>query len=126
MIKSGVTEGISAVRILRLVVYTFSILLIQAHFVTRLPYQALRADLLLPLMFGIAAEWPPTAGLLWACFWGFLADNFSGMFWGLHVGSYVMAVCLVHMASERFDCQNPFYQMCLVGLCAAGQSVAIG
>ncbi|MFZ2445962.1 MAG: rod shape-determining protein MreD [Syntrophobacteraceae bacterium] len=118
--------AISAGLIARIVLYTFFVLLLQVHLVSRLPYPALRTDLLLPLMFVVAVEWPPVAGLIWASFWGFLADNFSGQFWGLHVGSYTVAVCLVHMASEKFDCHNPVYQMCLVGLCALGQSIALG
>jgi rod shape-determining protein MreD len=117
---------ISVGRIVKIVLYTFFILLLQAHLVPRLPYPALRADLLLPLMFGIAVVWTPVGGLLWAAFLGFVVDNFSGEFWGLHVGSYMVAVCLVHMASEKFDCYNPVYQMGLVGLCALGQSVALG
>jgi len=109
----------------RIVLYTFLVFLVQAHFVARLPYPALRADLLIPLMFWIGVEWSPLGGLLWALLWGFVVDNFSGTFWGLHVGSYMVAVCLVNMASERFDYQNPIYQMCLVGVCAVGQSLGL-
>ncbi len=119
-------SAFSVVRQSRLVLYTLLVLLVQAHFVSRLPYPALRADLVLPLMFGAGALWSPIAALLWASFWGFVVDNFSGEFWGLHVGSYMMAVCLVYMASDRFDCCSPVYQMCVVGICAAGQSIAIG
>lgn len=118
--------AISLSRMIKIILYTFFVLLVQAHLVSRLPYPALRTDLLLPLMFPVAMEWSPFAGLVWALFWGFVADNFSGEFWGLHVGSYCVAVCVVHMASDKFDCQNPLYQMCLVGLCAAGQAVAMG
>lgn len=120
------TPGLTAGRIVSFFLYTFFILLLQAHVNPRLPYPALRTDLLLPLMFAVAVEWPPVSGLLWASFWGFVVDNFSGEFWGLHVGSYMVTICLVHMASEKFDCRNPLYQMGLVGLCSLGQSVALG
>ncbi len=127
MIRTGqTTTEFQFGRAAWIVVYTFFAMLIQIHLVSQLPYQALRIDLLLPLMFAAAVGWSPLGGLIWAAFWGFLADNFSGQFWGLHVGSYAVAVCLVHMASERFDCYNPFYQMGLAGLCAMGQSVALG
>ncbi len=109
-----------------IIAYTFFLLLAQAHLFSRLPYPAMRADLLLPAIFGAAVEWPPVAGLLWAVFWGFVMDAYSGEFWGFHVGSYVVTTCLVHTAYEKFDFQNPLYQMCFVGLCALGQSVALG
>jgi rod shape-determining protein MreD len=110
----------------KVVAYTLVLLLVQAHVVTRLPYPALRADLLLPLMFGVAAGWPAVVSLLWASLWGFVVDNFSGEFWGLHVGSYMVAICIVNIASEKFDFQNPVYQMVMTGICALGQSVALG
>ncbi len=127
MIAPGcVTSGLTAGRLVKITLYTFFILAIQAHLIPRLPYPALRVDLLIPLMFAIAVEWPPLAGLLWASFWGFVVDNFSGEFWGLHVGSYTVTICLVHLVSDRFDRCNPAYQAGLVGLCALGQSIAIG
>ena len=127
MIASGsVTPGITAGRMIKTTLYSLFLLALQAHLIQRLPYPALRVDLLIPFMFGIAVEWPPLAGVLWACFWGFVVDNFSGEFWGLHVGSYMVTVCLVNMASERFDWRNPGYQMGLVGLCALCQSIALG
>lgn len=55
-----------------------------------------------------------------------MLDTLSGKFWGFHVGSYVVAVCLVYAASEKFELQNPLYQMLFVGLCALGQSVVLG
>jgi rod shape-determining protein MreD len=85
----------------------------------------MRADLLLPLMFGIAITWPPLASLSWAFIWGFAVDTLSGKFWGFHVGSYVVAVCLVNVASEKFELQNPLYQMLLVGIGAFGQSLSL-
>ncbi len=127
MIASGfLNPGTTAGRIIKITLYTFFILALQAHLIPRLPYPALRIDLLLPLMFAIAVEWSPLAGVLWASLWGFVVDNFSGEFWGLHVGSYAVTVCLVNLASERFDRRNPAFQMGLVGLCVLGQSVALG
>ena len=127
MIVSGsFTPGITPRRMIKTTLYSLFVLTLQAHLITRLPYPALRVDLFLPLMFAIAVEWPPLAGVLWAGFLGFVVDNFSGEFWGLHVGSYTVTVCLVNMASKRFDWANPAYQMGLVGLCALGQSIALG
>jgi rod shape-determining protein MreD len=114
------------VYIFEMFIYTFFLLLLQATFFARLPYPALRADVLLPLMLGIAAEWSPVPSLLWACFWGYAVDVLSGEFWGLHVGSYAVAVCIVNIAADRLDFDNPFYQMSMVGLCALGQSAALG
>ena len=127
MIVSGsFTPGITPRRMIKTTLYSLFVLTLQAHLIPRLPYPALRVDLFLPLMFAIAVEWPPLAGVLWAGFLGFVVDNFSGEFWGLHVGSYTVTVCLVNMASRRFDWPNPLYQMGLVGLCALGQSIALG
>jgi len=127
MIVSGsFTPGITPRRMIKTTLYSLFVLTLQAHLIPRLPYPALRVDLFLPLMFAIAVEWPPLAGVLWAGFLGFVVDNFSGEFWGLHVGSYTVTVCLVNMASKRFDWANPAYQMGLVGLCALGQSIALG
>lgn len=110
----------------RIAGYTFLAFLAQIYWVSRLPYPALRVDLLLPLMFGVAVEWPPILSLLWACAWGYVADVLSGKFWGLHVGSYVVAICLVNITIEKFEFHNPVYQMCFVGLCALGQSLTLG
>jgi len=127
MIAPGyITPGITAGRIIKITLYTVFVLALQAHLIPRLPYPALRVDLLLALMFAIGVEWSPLAGVLWSSFWGFVVDNFSGEFWGLHVGSYTITVCLVHMVSDRFDRRNPAYQVGLVGLCALGQSIALG
>ena len=127
MIVSGLfTPGITPGRMIKTTLYSLFVLTLQAHLIPRLPYPALRVDLFLPLMFAIAVEWPPLGGVLWAGFLGFVVDNFSGEFWGLHVGSYTVTVCLVNMASRRFDWANPAYQMGLVGLCALGQSIALG
>lgn len=126
MIRSGQSTAFPLGRAAWIAAYTFLVMLLQVHLASRLPYAALRIDMLLPLMLASAVGWSPIGGLLWAAFWGFLADNFSGQFWGLHVGSYAVAVCLVHLASERFDCYNPLYQMGLAGLCALGQAAALG
>lgn len=106
--------------------YTFFLLILQSLWISQMSYPAMRADLFLPLMLGIATIWPPLASLAWAFLWGFVADNLAGKFWGFHVGSYVVTVCLVYAASEKFELQNPLYQMLLVGICATGQSLVLG
>jgi len=77
-------------------------------------------------MFGVAVEWSPVLSIVWALVWGFVGDTLSGKFWGFHVGSYVVAICLVNITAERFEFHNPLYQMLFVGACALGQSVALG
>lgn len=126
IVSTPFPSGGTAKKLIKFMLYGLFALVLQAHVVSRLPYPALRIDLLLPLMFVVAVEWSPLSGVLWAGLLGFAADNFSGEFWGLHVGSFIATVCLVNMASERFDCSNPAYQMGLVGVCALGQSVALG
>ena len=106
--------------------YTFSLLLLQSCWVSRLSYSELRIDLLLPLMFGVAVEWSPVLSIVWALVWGFVGDTLSGKFWGFHVGSYVVVICLVNITADRFEFHNPVYQMLFVGACALGQSVALG
>jgi rod shape-determining protein MreD len=106
--------------------YTFFLALVQALWIARLPYTGLRTDLLLPLMFGVAIEWPPVLSIFWAFLWGFAMDTLSGKFWGFHVGSYVVAACVVNISSEKFEFQNPLYQMSFIGLCALGQSMVLG
>jgi len=106
-------------------VYTLALVLVQALYVSRLPYPALRADLLLPLMVAIALDWSLFPSFLWAFLWGFALDTFSGKFWGLHVGTYIVAVCLVNIASDRLELHTPVYQIAFAGLCAIGQSVVL-
>lgn len=106
--------------------YTLFLLLAQALWVARLPYPALRVDLLLPLMLRLAVEWPPVASFIWAAAWGYVMDVLSGQFWGFHVGSYMVTACLVTLASERLEFDNLAYQVAFVGLCAFGQAVALG
>jgi rod shape-determining protein MreD len=110
----------------KVTLYTLFLLLLQSYWVSRLSYPELRIDLLLPLMFGIAVEWSPVLSIVWASVWGFVADALSGRFWGFHVGSYVVAICLVNITAERFEFHNPLYQMLFVGACALGQSIALG
>ena len=67
MIAPGyLTPGVTAGRIIKITLYTLFVLALQAHLIPRLPYPALRVDLLIPLMFAVAVEWSPLAGLLWA------------------------------------------------------------
>jgi rod shape-determining protein MreD len=126
IVSRSLPEGVTVKKTLKFSFAAFLLLSLQAQIVPQLPYAALRIDLLLPFMFGVAVEWSPLAGLLWAGGLGFVVDVFSGEFWGLHVGSYIVTVCLVNMASENFDCSNPAYQLGLVGLCGLGQSIALG
>jgi len=120
------TQGLTVGKMLKLIFFSVFALGLQAHLIHQLPYPALRVDLLLPVMFAIAVECSPLAGVLWAGLLGFVVDNFSGEFWGMHVGSYTITVCLVNMASEKFDWRNPAYQMGLIGVCAFAQSLALG
>ena len=110
---------------LRIALYTLVLFLVQAVWVSRLPYPAMRVDLLLPLMLGVAMKWPPLLSLFWALSWGYVADAFSGEFWGFHVGSYVASICLVHIASEKFEFRDPIYVMGFAGLCAVVQSLML-
>lgn len=110
---------------LRIVAYTLCVFLVQAVWISRLPYPSVRVDLLLPVMLGVAMEWSLAAGLVWALLWGYVLDILSGKFWGFHVLSYVVAVCLVHISIERFEFRNPLYQMVMVGGCAVGQAVVL-
>ncbi len=111
--------------LLRIALYTLVLFLVQAVWICRLPYPALRVDLLLPLMLGVAMKWPPWLSLVWALSWGYVADTFSGEFWGFHVGSYVASICLVSIASEKFEFRDPLYLMVLAGLCAVVQSLML-
>jgi rod shape-determining protein MreD len=108
------------------ILYTLIAFLIQAQWIARLPFPGMRVDLLLPVTFGVALEWPLLPGLLWACVWGYVADTLSGKLLGFHVLSYVVAVCLVNVSAERFELENPLYQMGLVGGCAVGQALVLG
>jgi len=110
----------------RVTLYTLFLLFLQSYWVSLFPQPVLHIDLLLPLMFGAAVEWPPLLSLTWASAWGFVMDTLSGKFWGLHVGSYVVAVSMVNLTAERLELYNPLYQMLFVAACALGQSLALG
>ena len=112
--------------LLKITLYTISLLLLQSSWVSLGLRPELRVDLLLPLMFGAAVEWSPVLSILWASLWGFVLDTLSGKFWGFHVGSYVVVICLVNITTERFEYRNPIYQILFVGVCALGQSIALG
>jgi rod shape-determining protein MreD len=112
--------------LIKITLYTLFLLLLQSSWASFSLRPELRVDLLLPLMFGAAVEWSPVLSIVWASWWGFILDTLSGRFWGFHVGSYVVAVCLVNITTERFEHHNPIYQMFFVGICALGQSVALG
>ncbi len=111
---------------LRVFAYTFILLMVQVHWVSRLPAQALRIDLLVPLMFAVSLLWPPLAGLFWAFFWGFVLDVLSGKFWGFHVGTYVITCCLVTVTMDRLEMANPFFHLLFIGLISLGQSLVLG
>ncbi|MGD9506310.1 MAG: rod shape-determining protein MreD [Syntrophobacteraceae bacterium] len=106
--------------------YTFILFLVQARWVSGFSHPAMRIDLLLPLMFGVALKQSPVTSLSWAFAWGYVMDVFSGKFWGFHVVSYVVTVCMVYLGSQRLEFHNPLYQTVFMGLCALGQSVVLG
>jgi len=112
--------------LLKVTLYTLFLLVLQSYWVSYFGRPELRIDLLLPLMFGTAVEWSPLLSVVWASAWGFIVDALSGKFWGFHVGTYVVAVCLVNITAERFEYHNPVYQVLFVGACALGQSGALG
>ena len=112
--------------LVRITLYTVFLLLLQSFLVSHFFRPELRIDPLLVSMFGTAFVWSPLVSVVWASVWGFIVDALSGKFWGFHVGSYVVAVCLVNMTAERFEYRNPFYQMLFVGACALGQSGVLG
>ncbi|MBP8645937.1 MAG: rod shape-determining protein MreD [Syntrophobacteraceae bacterium] len=127
------TSGMEKVRLLqnwqyllKVSLYSLLLLLLQAAWNSRVPSPTLKADFLLPIMLAVAVEWPAVGSLGWAIVWGFVADTLSGKLWGFHVGSYVLSICLVHIAAEKFEFQNPLYQMFFVGVCSMIQSVVLG
>ncbi len=111
---------------LKVLIYTLVLLMVQVHWVSRLPVQALRIDLFIPLTFGVALIWPPLGALFWAFFWGFVVDLLSGKFWGFHVGSYVVTCCLVTITMDRLELGNPLFHLFFIGLCSLGQSIVLG
>ena len=111
---------------LKIAAYTLFLFLLQAYLIVRFPYRALRADLLLPLMVGVALKFPPLMSILWAFIWGYVADVLTGKFWGLHIGTYMITVRLVHLTAQKVEFYNPFYQMLFVLVCVLGQSALLG
>ena len=111
---------------LRVGVLLFALFLLQGLVVSRLPAEGLRADLLVAAMFGAAVELSPALGLVFAVLFGYVADVFSGRFWGFHIASYVATVSLVSVTGARVEFRNPAFQAFLVGLCSLGQSAALG
>ncbi|MGV8073639.1 MAG: hypothetical protein AB2L11_03615 [Syntrophobacteraceae bacterium] len=108
------------------ITYTFALFFAQALWISRIENTSFRIDLLLPVMFGVAMEWPLFMSLFWASMWGLAMDTMSGKLWGFHVVSYVVSVCLVNTATEKFEFHNPLYQMGFIGSCAMGQSFVLG
>lgn len=111
---------------LKIAAYTLALFILQAVWVSRIPYAGMRVDLLLPVMFGVALRKPPHAGLLWAFAWGYVIDVFSGKLWGFHVVSYVLTASLVYVGAQRIEFQNTGYQVVFMGLCSIGQSAVLG
>jgi rod shape-determining protein MreD len=101
----------------KVIMYAIGLLLLQIHFVSRLPYQSLRIDLLLLLIVALTVELPFSVSITAAICVGFVVDVCSGRFWGLHVTSYVITVVLVSKVLLRFEMQNPLYQMVVTGCC---------
>lgn len=106
--------------------YTLLLFLLQTYLVARLPYRALRVDLLLPVMVGVALKLSPVMSLVWAFICGYMVDVLTGKFWGLHIGTYVITVRLVQLTTQKVEFYNPFYQMLFVLVCILGQSALLG
>lgn len=112
--------------LLKITGYAFILFLIQVNLIACLPYRALRVDLMLPAMVGVALSSSSAIAIVWAFVWGYMVDILTGKFWGLHVGTYVITVRLVQVMAQKVESRNPFYQMFLVLLCVLGQSVILG
>ena len=106
--------------------YGSVLFLIQCHWISCLGYLGFRIDLLLPLALHVALCLPPTSALCWCLGWGFIMDTFSGRLWGLHLGTYLVMVLLVTVASAHFELRNPFYRLLCVAICAIMQALALG
>jgi rod shape-determining protein MreD len=109
----------------KVMMYAMGLLLVQIHFVSRLPYESLRIDLLLLLTVALAVEIPFVVGVTLAILLGFVVDVCSGRFWGLHVVSYVIAVVVVSKMLLRFEMQNPLYQMAVTACCGLIQGALL-
>jgi rod shape-determining protein MreD len=101
----------------KVVMYAFGLFLLQIHFISRLPYESLRVDLLMLFMVALALELPLVGSVTSAICLGYVVDVFCGRFWGLHVTSYVITVLVVSKVLLRFEMQNPLYQMAVAGVC---------
>jgi len=112
--------------LLKVAAYTFVLFFVQTHWIARLHYRALRVDLLIPAMVGIALLTSPVKGLAAAFLWGYIVDVLSGKFWGLHIGTYMTVVLLVHVMEHQIQFRNPLYQMSLILFCVLAQSFALG
>lgn len=106
--------------------YGVVLFLIQAHWLARVGHSGLRLDLLLPLALQTALEMPLPFAVCWSLIWGLVMDTFTGRLWGLHLGSYLLAVVLVYVAEDRFELRNMAYRLVCVGLCALLESVGVG
>ncbi len=119
-------KTVGSYHFIRVLAYTFALLMVQVLWIARLPAQALRIDLFIPLMFAVALIWPPMGCLFWAFFWGFVLDLLSGKFWGFHVGSYVVTCCLVMITMDRLELGNPLFHLFFIGFVSLGQSIILG
>jgi len=106
----------------KLLTYSLGLFLVQENFVSHLPHQALRVDILLLFIMGLALQLPLLLSIAWAMLVGYAADVFSGQFWGFHVCSYIFAVLLVTKILQKLKLDHFFYQMLLGGCCALFQS----
>lgn len=106
--------------------YGLVLFLIQCHWISRLGYFGFRIDLLLPLALQVALSLPLSSALCWCLGWGFIMDTFTGRLWGLHLGTYLLMVLLVHVASSHFELRNPLYRLICVVICALIQALALG
>jgi rod shape-determining protein MreD len=112
----GVSSGF------KLLTYSLGLFLVQENFVSHLPHQVLRVDILLLFIMGLALQLPLFLSIAWAMLVGYAADVFSGQFWGFHVCSYIFAVFLVTTILQKLELNHFFYQMLLAGCCTLFQS----
>jgi rod shape-determining protein MreD len=112
-------------RVCKVVMYAFGLFLLQIHFVSRLPYESLRIDVLLLLMVALALELPFAGSITSALCLGYMVDVFCGRFWGLHVITYVITVLVVSKVLLRFEMQSPLYQMAVTAVCGLLQGCVL-
>jgi cell shape-determining protein MreD len=106
--------------------YAILLFLIQCHWISRIGYLGFHLDLLLPLALQVALEMPLAFALCWCLGWGFVMDTFTGRLWGLHVGTYLLVLVLVYVASARFELRNRLYRCVCVAICALIEAIVIG